>query len=310
MTKKQIQFELWEECNSKCKFCYLGRNNNITSIERKLYGIQNAIDIIHDLDFNEYDTIGLIGGEFFQGQLSNELVKNKFFELIRIIHDLYKKKLVKNIWIYATLTIGNQKDLYDTLDILKNDNVWILTSYDTLGRFHTKKMYETWDYHVKNLKNKYNINLNITSIITGDLIDKYLTNQFSFKELIDKYHCSVFPKLSSLPYDLYSTKIEMNNAIGNFFPTRKKFIEFITKLKKDDPSSYDKMFNINYRADTLYVNYKNEIIKEIRHKNNWMETDERGLDAVLKCGHSEFYNCYIDSDKCALCDKISIDKME
>ena len=78
-------------------------------------------------------------------------------------------------------------------------------------------------------------------------------------------------------------------------------------LKKDDPNSYDKMFNINYRADTLYVNYKNEIIKEIRHKNNWMETDERGLDAVLKCGHSEFYNCYIDSDKCALCDKISID---
>ena len=310
MTKKQIQFELWEECNSKCKFCYLGRNNNITSIERKLYGIQNAIDIIHDLDFNEYDTIGLIGGEFFQGQLSNELVKNKFFELIRIIHDLHEKKLVKNIWIYATLTIGNQKDLYDTLDILKNDNVWILTSYDTLGRFHTKKMYETWDYHVKNLKNKYNINLNITSIITGDLIDKYLTNQFSFKELIDKYQCSVFPKLSSLPYDLYSTKIEMNNAIGNFFPTRKKFIEFITKLKKDDPNSYDRMFNINYRADTLYVNYKNEIIKEIRHKNNWMETDERGLDAVLKCGHSEFYNCYIDSDKCALCDKISIDKME
>ena len=102
----------------------------------------------------------------------------------------------------------------------------------------------------------------------------------------------------------------MNEKIGNFFPTRKKFIEFMTKLKKDDLDSYNKMFNINYRADTLYVNFEDRIIEETRDKNRWVETDGRGIPAVLKCGHSEFYNCYIDSDKCALCDKLILDRTE
>ena len=310
MNKKQVQFELWEECNSKCKFCYLGNNNRTTSIEKKIYGIQNAIDVITNLDFNEYDTVSLMGGELFQGQMSDECVKSKFFELINLMHDLYQKGFIRNIWIYATLTIGDQRDLYDTLEILKNDEIWILTSYDTMGRFHTNKMFENWEYHVKNIKDNFNVSLNITSIITGDLIDKYLNNEFSFKNLINKYNCSVFPKLCSLPYGLYSSKADMNAKIGNFFPTRSKFIEFITHLKKDDLDSYNKMFNINYRADTLYVNYKDTILEETRDKNNWIETDKRGVPDMLKCGHSGFYNCYIDSDRCALCDKFTLDRIE
>ena len=26
MNKRQLQFELWKECNSKCKFCYSGND--------------------------------------------------------------------------------------------------------------------------------------------------------------------------------------------------------------------------------------------------------------------------------------------
>ena len=48
---------------------------------------------------------------------------------------------VKNVWIYATMTIGDQKDLYDSLEKFKDKkDFWILTSYDTMGRFHTQKM--------------------------------------------------------------------------------------------------------------------------------------------------------------------------
>ena len=310
MSKKQVQFELWEECNSKCKFCYLGHNNCETPVERKICGIQNAIDVITNLDSNEYDTVSLMGGELFQGQMSNDLVKEKYIELIHLIHELSRKGMLKHVWIYATLTIGDQKDLYDTLDILKDDNVWVLTSYDTLGRFHTNKMFENWEYHVKNIKTSYNVDLNITSIITGDLIEKYLAGEFSFKHIIEKYGCSVFPKLCSLPYNLYSSKKEMNEKIGNFFPTRDNFMKFMTNLKRDDQDSYNKMFNINYRADTLYVNYKDVILKETRHKDEWFETDTRGIDDRLNCGHSGFYNCYIDSDKCALCDKMILEGIQ
>ena len=46
---KQLQFELWKECNSKCKFCYLGRENNFTPDNLKINACKNALDMISDL---------------------------------------------------------------------------------------------------------------------------------------------------------------------------------------------------------------------------------------------------------------------
>ena len=55
---------------------------------------------------------------------------------------------MQEVWIMCTLTIGDQKDLYTSLNILNEayiaagkpelmEQVWIVTSYDTIGRFHT-----------------------------------------------------------------------------------------------------------------------------------------------------------------------------
>ena len=41
--KKSLQFELWQTCNSRCKFCYLGESNLYTSIELKLKAVNDAI---------------------------------------------------------------------------------------------------------------------------------------------------------------------------------------------------------------------------------------------------------------------------
>ena len=43
---KQIQFELWQECNSQCKFCYLGKDNRYTPNELKLSAMQKAPSLI------------------------------------------------------------------------------------------------------------------------------------------------------------------------------------------------------------------------------------------------------------------------
>ena len=47
---------------------------------------------------------------------------------------------ISSTWISATLMIGQQADLYECLSLFKDLNkVWILTSYDTIGRFHSTK---------------------------------------------------------------------------------------------------------------------------------------------------------------------------
>ena len=42
LNKKSLQFELWHECNSKCKFCYLGSNNIKTPVSLKLKAIKDT----------------------------------------------------------------------------------------------------------------------------------------------------------------------------------------------------------------------------------------------------------------------------
>ena len=119
------------------------------------------------------------------------------------------------------------------LDIFKKniDKVWLLTSYDTLGRFHTDKMLKNWQFNMLNIKKLYpNINLNTTIILTGDFIEKYLNNEINLKLFSKTYQTSLFFKVCSLPKGKYKTKIEMNKCNGNFFPDRSTFIKFLIKF--------------------------------------------------------------------------------
>lgn len=328
--KKQLQFELWDECNNKCSFCQLCDANLQTSDEDKLNAIEHAITKISDLElYSEYDTLGFIGGEFFQGQLKNISVKEKFIDLMKLTNWLLVNGYIKHIWINATLTIGEQRDLYDTLDIFKEniDKVWVLTSYDTMGRFHTKNMEETWSYHMKNLKRIYpEINLNITTILTGDCIEKYLGGEFSFKKIMEEYGNAFFIKVPILQKSYFMTNKEMNDKIGNFFPKRKRFIEFLKVFKENESKElWDKLFNINYRADTLLSTFNHEDIEITRNKESYMEdikdltsgkdilkgtTREynREMEHIMKCGHLSSYNSYVDEDGCAMCDKQMLEK--
>ena len=326
--KKQMQFELWDECNSKCTFCHLCNKNNITPNETKLNMIQDTLDKISDLSiYDEYDTIGFIGGEFFQGQLNTPEIKSKFMELMDKSRWLLDNDYIENVWINVTLTIGNQNDLYDVLKRFEGHkgNLWLLTSYDTLGRFHSQKMLDNWDYHMKNIHNLYpEIKFNITSILTGDFIEKYLNNEINFTQMMEEHHCSLFFKVPALQKEFYKTNKEMNNAIGHFFPTRDLFLEFLTTFRQTEhPDLWNKLFNIAYRADTLYCQENGDDIEITRNKDNdYMEIiidnttnkqlirdKEKQMDYIMDCGHLSTYNSYVDEDGCAICDKLMIEEL-
>ena len=135
---KNIQYELWQECNNHCTYCTLGRSNNCkTSDEMKLEAIKTAIKEIRNLSKGEVSALGFIGGEFFQGQLHNLSVKSAFMELVDVSNSLLSSGYINELWFNATLIDTDQSDLIMTIDRIENkDKLWILTSYDTKGRFH------------------------------------------------------------------------------------------------------------------------------------------------------------------------------
>lgn len=315
---KQIQYELWRECNCKCTYCTLGNDNNFTSDELKIDSINTAINEIQNFKENEYDVLGFIGGEFFQGQLNNPLVKSKFNDLINIANNLLNKNVIKELWLNASLLIGDQKDLYETIDLIdKKSNLWILTSYDTFGRFHSEKMLETWKYHMKKLHNQYpEIKLNTTMIITGDFIEKYLKDEFIINNFKSEYNTHLFLKTPVKPGHLMKlSKQEINNLIGNFFPTKKQFIKFLYKFKlKEGIDEYNNLFSNDLRAEEVRKNYNDDSkrnVKFIRDKHTLKETidlENEHIDS-LPCGHSSIYQSYSDSDDCSICDKQHVLKM-
>ena len=311
----QIQYELWRECNCKCTYCTLGIDNCLTSNELKLQSMQTAIDEMKQFKSNEHQTVGFIGGEFFQGQLNTPEIKSKFMELITEANNLLNNNIVKDLWLNASLLIVNQDDLYEAINLIDDKTkLWVLTSYDTIGRFHTSKMLDTWKYHMNKLHNDYpEVKLNTTSILTGDFIEKYLNDEFDIEDFKAKYHTNLFLKTTVKPGHLsHLTKQEINDKIGNFFPKQEKFQEFLfTYYSREGEDEYHKLFSNDLRADEVRKNFNDENkrnIKFIRDKNTLEET----IDCIdehidnLPCGHSSIYQSYVDSDDCSICDKQQI----
>lgn len=315
---KQLQFELWEECNSHCKFCYLGKENRCTPNRLKINACKNALKMISDMSFYpEYNTLAYLGGEFFQGQLNDKDVKEAFMTLMKKTAELLNAEIVEKVWIYATLTIGDQKDLYETLKLFENHKgeLWILTSYDTIGRFHTKKMEDNWSYHMKKIHELYpEIKFNITTILSGDCIDKYLSGELSFKKMMEEYHTEFFfkqPSTGGLHPAEFNEKV-----LPNFAPTRHKFLQFLRKFKAEESDlMWDKLFNIKYRADLLYRNGntdEQQMQENVRHKDSKVEVSlnfKSPETDTAKCGHLIAYTAYADSDGCVLCDKHMIEDL-
>ena len=314
----QIQYELWRECNCNCTYCTLGFDNHKTENELKLQSMQTAIDEMKNFEPNEHQTVGFIGGEFFQGQLNTPEIKSKFMELIKVANDLLNNHIVKDLWLNASLLIGNQKDLYEAIDLIDDKTkLWILTSYDSIGRFHTPKMLETWQYHMKNIHNLYpEIKLNTTSILTGDFIEKYLNDNIDIKEFKATYHTNLFLKTTVKPGHLsHLSKQEINDKIGNFFPTQERFQEFLfTFYMREGAEEYHNLFSNDLRADEVRKNYNIDTkrnIKFIRDKQTLEETIDLIDEHIdnLSCGHSTIYQCYIDSDDCCICNKQEIGEL-
>ena len=201
MEDRVLQFEIWNECNNNCKFCSNKFVYNITD-EEKLKNIDIVINRIKNGDIiGKYQRIGFIGGEFFQGQLRNQKVKNRFFELVDISNDLLENNGFNQVWFTATLISENQDDLWLTIDRINQKNkIWICTSYDTIGRFHTDKLLNQWKYNMKEIKRRYpEVNINVTSILTEDFIKKYLSGEFNLKNMLKEFDCTWYFKPPMIP---------------------------------------------------------------------------------------------------------------
>ena len=305
--RKSFQWELWQECNTCCSFCILGAGSKKTSRERKLKSLHDLKQAIEGLSFKEYNNISLMGGEFFQGQLKDAEIRERFFEIVELCGNLYANKKIGSMWVTATLNIGQQEDLYETLSTLEkaglkphpeypSSGLWICTSWDKKGRFRTEEREKNWQKHMKQIKQKFPwVKLNTSIILTQEVCEMYLRGEFAPREFMNNFDTQLVlnvPRIFDLGTDAYqslqlhsrlSETGEMNEKVKEykkqieadlgfrFFPDRKTFRKFLLKFAKDDPELFHlSLFNIERTSNETHKNFnaQQECIVNERDENN------------------------------------------
>ena len=309
---KVIQFELWQDCHFGCKFCSLGRVK--TSDQFKLENLHKASTTIMTYKKGQYDVIGFIGGEFFNGEMDDRLF-TKFCELMTVVNDRLENGYIKEIWLNVSLMNKFPEQLKHILNyILKqHDKLWLLTSYDTVGRFHNKEMFENWESNLQYIHKTYpEIRTNITTIITDDFIDKYISGEFDLPTMKAKYQSTWFFKPTVKPDTYIDLPVsEIDKKIPHFFTTQEKFQTFLSVFRaREGDDEYQRLFSNDLRAEEVVKNYNEEhqdvLFVRTDDEERFVGETKTGGMIVQKCGHPSIYHSYIDTDGCVLCDKKEI----
>lgn len=245
MRKSFIQFELWKDCKQGCKFCCNKGQKPVNKAESCNY----VLDILNNLTPCQYSYIGLIGGEFFNGEM--ELHMNHFFKIMRRIAELKPEKV-----LIATSLIYNMEDyLIPVLKAVKEqynltDKIVLCTSWDIKGRFHSPEQVYLWESNMKRLQEEFpEVERHIEIILTQAFIDLVNQGNFSIKDMETKYDSRIdFIEPASGLY--YKDKEECQTDIPYFFPTKSSFIQFLQNVEGE--TDLNQMLSMESRSETLY----------------------------------------------------------
>lgn len=283
---KFLQYELWKDCKLGCKFCCNKGAPDLNKIESLTF-VLNKLDDVETINYNE---VGFIGGEFFNGELSDIRVRKLFYNIFEKLSRMHFNK------IYFTTALIFDIDLYlvPFLNYLRELNILskclLCTSYDTKYRFYTEQRENLWKNNMLRLHKDFpELKIHTETILTQYFIDSVLSNEFSITEFCNKYHTRIdYIEPGSGLY--YHDKKDCSKDIPGFFPTKSSFIKFLEKvLVKNKEIEPETFLSMELRSSKLYYidDGKRMVI------DNRRNTDGRGhpIDKTKK-----YEIGFIDSD--------------
>lgn len=304
---KTLQFELWQDCTNNCDFCYLKEGRVASNAQQKLWALCHVYDTVKNLS-PEYQAVGLIGGEFFQGQLENKLLKDEFKNLIMFFDSLVSSGRLKQVWVTASLMSDYLTDFkYCLGDVVNKRAFFICTSYDTKGRFKSEDQRNTWFANVKYVKSLgFTVHTQViaTQAFVNEALNSYILQRLSAYSMVD--FKSPGPLRADYINKTNRTKEWYRGLVKDsvakfgdkfFIENRSSFLKFLLKVR--EVFGYEKLaaFCSNeVRSNEVQLLQIGETVG-----NRWDSESENA-----PCGHPWDSFCYLDSDACARCDAQSL----
>lgn len=293
LDSKFLQLVLWIDCNSHCVFCLNRRGlSNKNFQEDKIANIHKALDIVKKIEPGQYDFVGLIGGEFFQGQITEEVAPH-YKELVAELKSKIDQKYIKQVFVASSLMgPDNYAEFQKYFGEFDKSEILICTSYNTWGQFGFFPE-SNWQNNYKLFTdNGYQLHIEI------------IASEANLNAVLEG-------KLNLLPWVQKGVRIDFLRPIDFidrakqdfpcFFPKRETFIKFLMFIEVHFPKMLDDFMSLKQRASLLYNFTFNQ---HVERKEEFNE----GEGHVMECGHSSLFQSYIDCDKCLACDIIAFNK--
>jgi len=268
-----LQFELWKDCNNRCAFCF--NDNSATSAARKLERLAFVKKELTNNLPDEVDTIGFIGGEFFDGQLETEELFSTFIDVINLAlnTDSIKKVLITSSLIFRN---GNQHLKSVLLRLTKREKLMLCTSWDTKYRFHTEDAQKGWENTIKLLHELFpEVRLHVEICPTQWHLEDVLADKFNIAAFENKYGVRVdYTDLNS-GFN-YRDKYEFQQHVPGFFPKRETFLRFLNKVYGEGQARADQFLNYGNMSTLLWmeVDGKYQLFKGYRGPVQGDDVDE------------------------------------
>ena len=280
-----IQYTPWIDCATGCRFC---TNRGQPDIDK----VQSLIQILNLLDLPEvddYDGIGLIGGEFFQNQLNDACVWDLFYSLADKL--IEKDKAV--YWL-ATCLIYQPQRLFDYLSYLApiQSRLLLCTSYDVYERFKNDNARFKWEDNVRLLHQLFpSVRLHTEMIVTEALMQQALDGRMNFEEFMRRFDTSLdFIE----PHTGFQNIEQFKKELPYFLPKRSTFLRFLSEVvAKWDSERIHKFLNPTIRSATIYHVQNGKLVKIEDRYNKRLENQAIGIKPVVG---------YVDSEKSMIDD--------
>lgn len=305
-----ISVELWPDCTVGCPFCLNQDRKNTTPKEEKIDIINKVYDYFEKHHYS-YETLQIIGGEFFNGEIDDPDVLDAFKRLAVLMNHIavkYKKKL----YIYSALKRLHHFD--DIMELLLKGTEYGQVVLNSSFNYNTTHFTDNDTYNhfrdtICGIIEKYpNLKLHIQSLITNQLITcDFEEVKEIYKPFVDK----------NIEIDFHPMAIIGFNTWENHDSE-----EFRKLLNHVNTKSYA----IQHRSDALnfiknaYFYFGNGCVENLttnktRPDTKWIvksDLFQNDLSTSIihcdsKCGHTyHLANAYLDSNKCMSCDAISL----
>lgn len=314
-----VQYSLWNNCNNKCKFCLVKDTTDFDETCMN-YEVNRTIENIKYLDslrlFEEEGTyskgISTLGGEMF----CFPNLKNKLMELVEVIGGVVTKSRDSR-WSFVTNGMYDPSEvLWPMIDKIKDitgtvNKVDINFSFDPIGgfRYSNEERLNQALQTIRSTGDRYSYIVGTQMILTQKVID------FLISKNIKEWYKDYFPSKYSMLSLLYPHPIFRGNEyagpmnLEGFNFTRSSLFRFLSKLDTEWPE-----IKINFissvRNSAVFkhigmlhkgTKFVGESLIDVKETTQ-LPVLADGKELITECGHSELYRCYIDSEKCMLCD--------